>query len=88
MYSVNVYEAKTQLSRLLERVEAGEEIVIARAGKPVARLVPVAGRPVREPGRWAGRWWLAPDWDSSEVNDEIADVFEQESSDPGGEHAA
>ena len=39
--TVNVYEAKTHLSRLLERVEAGEEVVIARAGKPVAKLVPI-----------------------------------------------
>ena len=38
---VNVHEAKTQLSKLLQRVEAGYEIVIARAGKPVARIVPV-----------------------------------------------
>jgi prevent-host-death family protein len=39
--TVNVYDAKTHLSRLLERVAAGEEIVIARAGKPVAKLVPI-----------------------------------------------
>lgn len=77
MEAVNVYEAKTQLSRLLERVEAGEEIVIARAGKPVARLVPVEERAAREPGRWEGQWWLAPDWDSPEVNEQIAETFEQ-----------
>ena len=41
MAVVNVHEAKTQLSKLLERIEAGEEIIIARAGKPVARLTPV-----------------------------------------------
>ncbi|MDE0396065.1 MAG: type II toxin-antitoxin system Phd/YefM family antitoxin [Gammaproteobacteria bacterium] len=41
MAVVNVHQAKTQLSRLLARVEAGEEIVVARRGKPVARLVPV-----------------------------------------------
>jgi prevent-host-death family protein len=54
MDSINVYEAKTHLSRLLDRVEAGEEIVIARAGKPVARLVPLpvaAEAPARVPGR-------------------------------------
>jgi prevent-host-death family protein len=76
MESVNVYEAKTQLSRLLERVEAGEEIVIARAGTPVARLVPLSKRPRRVPGFWKGRIHFAPDWDSPEVNDEIADLFE------------
>ena len=46
--TVNVYEAKTHLSRLLDRVAAGEEIVIARAGKPVAKLVPL---PATEPRR-------------------------------------
>lgn len=53
MDSVNIYEAKTHLSRLIERVEAGEEVVIARAGKPVARLVPIApaAPPPRVPGR-------------------------------------
>jgi len=45
--SVNVHEAKTNLSRLLERVEAGERIVIARAGKPVADLVPHVRNPIR-----------------------------------------
>lgn len=77
MESINVYAAKTQLSRLLERVEAGEEIVIARAGTPVARLVPLEKRPRRVPGFWEGRIHLAPDWDSAEVNDAIADLFEQ-----------
>ena len=41
---VNVHEAKSTLSRLLERVEAGERVVIARAGKPIADLVPIRGR--------------------------------------------
>ena len=76
MDTINVYEAKTQLSRLLERVEAGEEIVIARSGRPVARLVPVAPRRSRTPGGWAGRWQLAKDWDSAAFNQEIADTFE------------
>lgn len=53
---VNVHEAKTQLSRLLERVQAGEEIVIARAAVPCARLAPLhSQRPSRRPGRLAGR---------------------------------
>jgi len=48
---VNIHEAKTHLSRLLVLVEAGEEIIIARAGKPIARLTTVADRPpVRVPG--------------------------------------
>lgn len=61
---VNVYEAKTRLSKLLERVEAGEEIVIARNGRPIARLVPnQPERPSRRPGAWAGKGWIADDFD-------------------------
>jgi prevent-host-death family protein len=64
--TVNVHEAKTHLSRLLERVERGEEIVIARSGKPVARLVPVEPRAQRRPiGRDKGRVWLAEDLDET-----------------------
>jgi prevent-host-death family protein len=56
MAIVNVHEAKTHLSRLLERVRAGEEIVIARGGEPCARLVPVDARPPkRERGTMKGR---------------------------------
>ena len=47
---VNVHQAKTQLSRLLERAYGGEEIVLAKAGKPYARLVPLEGRKHRVPG--------------------------------------
>ena len=52
MKTVNVHEAKTQLSRLLDRAHAGEEIVIAKAGKPFARLVPLKDPDNREPGRY------------------------------------
>lgn len=63
MKIVNVHEAKTQLSRLLEGVEAGEDIVIARAGTPVARLVRVrAGE--RRPGRLKGRIRMSDDFDA------------------------
>ena len=55
MTTVNVHEAKTHLSRLLERVAAGEEVVIARAGRPVARLVPINGEEPRKPGLAKGR---------------------------------
>lgn len=49
MKSVNIHEAKTHLSRLVERVQAGEEIIIAKAGRPAARLVPIegGGKPVK-----------------------------------------
>jgi prevent-host-death family protein len=53
---INVHEAKTHLSRLLERAQAGEEIILSKAGKPVARLMPLAKQPTRrQPGRLAGR---------------------------------
>jgi prevent-host-death family protein len=71
---VNVYEAKTQLSKLLEQVEAGEEIVIARHGRPVARLVPLQRTPVhRVPGGWKGKVWMSPDFD--EPDPELEDSF-------------
>ena len=55
MVIVNVHQAKTHLSRLLERVAAGEEVVIARAGNPVARLVPIQREEPRNPGLAKGR---------------------------------
>ena len=75
--SVNVHDAKTHLSRLLERVEAGEEITLARAGRPIAKLVPFQRRTTpRTPGLWKGKLKLAPDWDSAEVNAEITALFD------------
>lgn len=55
MATVNVHEAKTHLSRLLVQVEAGEEVIIARNGKPVARLVPYTRRGRPRFGSWKGR---------------------------------
>lgn len=52
---VNVHEAKTRFSQLLEQAHAGQEIIVAKAGKPYARLVPLAAASVRRPGRLAGR---------------------------------
>jgi prevent-host-death family protein len=73
---VNIHAAKTHLSRLIERVEAGEEITLARAGRPVAKLIPyVARREPRHLGLRKGQIWMAPDWDSPEVNAEIARDF-------------
>lgn len=54
MEIVNIHQAKTHLSRLLERVAAGEEIVIAKNGRPIVRVVPIRDRP-RRPGRLKGR---------------------------------
>lgn len=54
--SVNIYEAKTHLSKLVARAEAGEEITLTRHGRPVARLAPLARRRTpRVPGIWRGR---------------------------------
>ena len=64
--SVDIDEAKTHLSRLVERVEAGEEIVIARAGRPVAKLVLYARVPgPRRLGIWRGKVAFAPDFDQT-----------------------
>jgi len=53
---VNIHEAKTHLSRLLEQVQSGEEVIIARAGHPCARLLPIGdGAPARRPGRLQGQ---------------------------------
>ena len=73
---VNVHAAKTNLSRLLERAEAGEEIVIGRAGKPIAKLVPyVVERPKRVFGRLKGQIVIHGDFDAD--NEEIAELFEK-----------
>jgi prevent-host-death family protein len=75
MSVVNVHEAKTHLSRLLERVAAGEEIVIAKAGRPVARLVPYdENDEPRRLGGWEGRVWIADDFD--ELPQDLLEEFE------------
>jgi prevent-host-death family protein len=60
--TVNIYEAKTHLSDLVEKAAQGEEIVIAKAGTPRARLVPIPTEP-RKPGCWKGKVWIAEDFD-------------------------
>ena len=74
---VNMHEAKTHLSKLVERVEKGEEIVISRAGKPAAKLVPV---PQAKPGKrklggWEGKVWMVSDEEMEKVDKEIAEEF-------------
>jgi prevent-host-death family protein len=74
MQLFNVHEAKTQFSKLLDRVAAGEEIVIARNGKPVARLSAVAGEmPPRQPGALKGKIWIADNFD--EFDEELEELF-------------
>ena len=77
MRQVNIYEAKTQLSRLIAEVEAGEVVVIARAGRPVVKLVSLA-TDLREPGWARGLIDAADDWDSEESNAAVADLFSGE----------
>lgn len=72
----NMHEAKTHLSKIIERVEAGEEIIIDRAGVPVAKVVPLTRRVNRTAiGSLAGHVDLSGDWDSPETNAEIAADF-------------
>jgi prevent-host-death family protein len=74
--TVNIHEAKTHLSRLLEEVAAGRDVVIAKAGKPIARLVTAAPRkPVRRPGALKGKLWIADDFDAP-LPDDLLDAFE------------
>ncbi|MFL5517055.1 MAG: type II toxin-antitoxin system Phd/YefM family antitoxin [Gemmatimonadales bacterium] len=62
--TVSLYEAKTQLSRLVDRAAAGEEIIIAKSGRPRARLVPLEDtRGLRVPGRGKGKWRVGRDFD-------------------------
>ena len=71
--SVNVHAAKTQFSKLLDRVAAGEEITIAKAGRPVARLVPIAPVGKRPLGLDKGRIDIAADFDAPLPEDVLAD---------------
>ena len=62
--TVNLYEAKSQLSSLVEEAARGREIVIAKAGVPRARLVPLRPRVRRRPGGSKGGIWISPDFDA------------------------
>lgn len=75
---VNMHDAKTNLSRLVAAVESGEaeEVEIARAGQVVARIVPPRPRIPRQPGLWAGRVRILPDFD--ELPDDEAAAFRGE----------
>ena len=78
MKTINIHAAKTQLSRLVDEAAAGEEIVIARAGKPAARLVALATPPVaqrRVLGRLAGRLTVPANFDL-QLSDDVIATFE------------
>lgn len=78
MRQVNIHEAKTHLSRLIEDVAAGEEIIIAKGGKPVAKLVPIAADfTPRKLGLMRGKIWMADDFDAP-LPPEVLTGFEGE----------
>jgi len=82
---VNMHFAKTHLSRLVERVESGEKIVINRAGKPAAMLMPVprAKSGKRKLGAWEGKAWMASDAEMAKIDKEIERMFEESEIFPG-----
>lgn len=74
--TVSLYQAKTNLSALVERVAEGEEIVIAKSGKPKALLVPLGDvRPLRRPGQGRGQWHVHADFDAP-LPRQVLDAFE------------
>jgi prevent-host-death family protein len=77
MAVVNIHAAKTQLSRLVDQAAAGEEIVIARAGKPVARLVQLEAKPKRILGLYKGELRIPADFDAP-LPDDVLALFEGE----------
>ncbi len=73
---VNIHEAKTHFSRLLQKVASGEEVTIARAGVPVARLVPIAREKKERPLGFArGEVWIADDFDAPLPDDLLAEFY-------------
>lgn len=77
MKSTNIHEAKTHLSRLVERAAQGEEIIIAKAGKPMAKLVPYREKAEpRQPGHWRGKVRIHDDFDT--LPEDVAAAFRGE----------
>ena len=74
MSITNIHEAKSRLSQLIEQAEKGEEVIIARAGKPVVKLVPYQlPAKIRRGGQWRGKIQIADDFD--DLPEEIANAF-------------
>ncbi len=70
----NISEAKAQLSALIAMVQQGDEVILSKAGKPVAKIVPYGGAgKKRVPGSMKGEIWIAPDFD--DLPDDIAEAF-------------
>ncbi len=74
---VNMLEAKNALSRLVAAAERGEDVILARDGKPVAKIVRYQSPKVKPPGAWKGKVKVSPDCDCPETNAEIAALFEE-----------
>lgn len=71
----NLPKAKNALSRLMAAAERGEKVILARDGKPVAKIVRYEALNVQPSGAWKGKAKVSPDWDSPEANAEIAALF-------------
>jgi prevent-host-death family protein len=75
---INIYDAKTRLSELVDRASGGEEIIIAKAGRPAARLVPLRNPALRRrPGAWRGLMRIAADFD--DLPEDVLRAFEGDS---------
>jgi prevent-host-death family protein len=75
-YIYNLYEAKTRLSHLVDRAAKGEEILISKAGVPLAKLAPLSQpKPKRKPGGWEGKIRISDDFDEP-LSDDIQSAFE------------
>jgi prevent-host-death family protein len=74
MYQINIHQAKTQLSKLVEEAAQGKEIIIAKAGKPMARLLALeqTGHKTRQSGGLKGQIWIADDFDEALSAEELA----------------
>jgi prevent-host-death family protein len=86
MRVTNIHEAKTHLSKLVERVAGGEEIIIAKAGRPVARLIPYKAttKPIRKPGSMKGKIKILPGFDA--LDKEIEKLFYEGPIEPPARH--
>ena len=86
MSTINIHEAKTHLSRFVEQAAAGEEIIIAKAGKPMAKLVPLLRTPShRNLGMFKGKLNVSDDFDAS-LSDEVVGLFENGVIEPPSEN--
>lgn len=79
----NIHEAKTHLSRLVERAAAGEVVVIGKAGKPMAKLVKFDGpKPMRVPGAWKGKVWIKDDATFDDPLEDLERAIEESEIEP------